>query len=136
MPTHNAALAGDTNAWHLSGTVGSTTLDVYVTVPNDYQWGEHVDASKFQEPCTGAITIMVSSDGTVGKLFGKPAMFCYGSAAKDAVADLRTAWRLGGPWTLATPTASMTVYGDPTQGDFSEQNTGDHWAVSAGWQEA
>lgn len=136
MPTHDARVPGDIYAWHLSGTVGSTTLDTYFTVPNDYQWAEHVDATRFQDPCTGAVTIMVSSDGTVGKLFGRPTIFCVGTDAKNAVADLRTAWRLGGPWTLVTPTATMTVYGDPSSGDFSEQNTGAHWAVQAGWSEA
>jgi hypothetical protein len=134
MPTHDAS-GGAQNAWHLSGTVGAVTLDTYFIVPASYSWQEHIDASAFVDPCTQAKTIMVTSDGNPGKLFGRPTQSCYGSNGKAAKDDLRRAWELGGPWTLTTPTESLTVYADPSAQDFDAVNFGDRWDVSFTWQE-
>lgn len=123
------------NRWRLSGTVGATTLDCYVMVPSSYTWQSHVDAVKMIDPCTGIPTILRGlPSGTTGPYFGRPVMHVEGANRAAVVAELFNAWKLGGPWTLATPTESLTVVADPTQGDFSKQNFGDHWEVSFGWQ--
>jgi hypothetical protein len=136
MPaTVRIASGAKRNRWRLHGTVGAVSLDVYFGVPSNYKWSEHVDAGKFEDPCTNAATVMVTSDGTRGKLYGRPPIECRGPTAKAVVADLRTAFELVGPWTLVTPTETLLVQADATQGDWDQDNAGQIWRVGLGFQE-
>jgi hypothetical protein len=91
--------------------------------------GEPVD------PCSGQVTLMVTSDGTPGKLYGRPTMVCYGPQAKAAKDALRQAFEAVGPWTLATPTETLTVCADPSAQDFESVNAGDTWTTAFTWQQ-
>jgi hypothetical protein len=128
VPPLDAAVPTSTQRWRLTGTVGPLTLA-------SYQWQEHVDALKLIEPCTGAVTIMVTTAGTPGKLAGRPTMTCYGVDAKAAKDALRAAWEAIGPWQLATPTETLTVCADPAAQDYEAVNAGAYWQVAYSWQE-
>jgi len=132
---HDASFSGSPQ-WRLTGTVGSTELDVRFSVPASYQWSRHIEASKLLDPCGGPPTMLIQTDGTLGKVFGRPTMWLRGSAASTALADLESAWAKVGPWSLYTPTdtGGLSVVCDPTQGDFTKQNQGSHWEVSMGFQ--
>jgi hypothetical protein len=135
MAALDATVPGSSVRWQLTGTVGAHALDVQFTVPAAYQWQEHVDALKLVDPCSGQVTLMVTSDGTPGKLYGRPAMVCYGPQAKAAKDALRQAFEAVGPWTLATPTETLTVCADPSAQDFESVNAGDTWTTAFTWQQ-
>jgi hypothetical protein len=78
---------------------------------------------------------MVTTDGSPGKYSGQPPIELRGPQAKAVVADLRRAFELTGPWTLVTPTETLTVVVDPGLGDFGAHNYGRYWGVAVGFQQ-
>lgn len=132
MPPTPHDAAGSTIKWRLF----NAAIDVSFSVPNSYQFQRNVQATRMPDPCSGSYTLIVRSDGTLGKQFGRPTMRLVGAAATQALADLETAWATIGPFTLVTPTGTLSVYVDPTQGDFLKQNFGREWQVQMGFVEA
>lgn len=133
---HDASIPGSGVKWTLSGTVANTNINCSFTVPTSYQWQTNKQAIRLQDPCNDSFTLVVRSDGTSGKLFGRPTIRVQGSEATNAIADLRIAWDRTGPWTLTVPEGSLSVLADPTQGDWQKQNLGSHWEVQMGFLEA
>ena len=131
---HDASIPGSGVKWTLSGTVANTDINCSFTVPVSYQWSRSSQAIKLIDPCGGAPTLMVRSDGTLGKQFGRPTIWLKGTQATNAVVDLETAWSKVGPWTLVTPTETLSVLVDATQGDFIKTNLGTHIEVQVGLQ--
>ena len=129
-----AALSDSTHCWRITGTVGATSVDIYLDQPDGYEWQRPEPSRKAVDPCGGAPTLLYRSDGTLPKRAGRPTFQLRQNRAA-ALADLRTIYRLRGPWTVTTPTESFSAVVDPTQGTIAEQNRGTYWAVSFGLAE-
>ena len=134
MP-HDASIPGSGIKWTLSGSVANTNINCSFTVPTSYQWSRSSQAIKLTDPCGLAPTLMVRSGGSLSKQFGRPTIRVQGAQATNVVTDLETAWSLAGPWTLVTPTETLSVVVDGTQGDFVKTNLGTHIEVQTGFQE-
>jgi len=132
---HDASIPGSTVVWRITGSVSNSEVNTTFTVPSTYTWQRATQAIKLDDPCSGSTTLIVRTDGTLGKRSGRPTLWLKGSQATNALTDLETVWSKIGPWTLTTPTESLTVLADPTQGALTKSNAGTHIEVTMGFQE-
>lgn len=132
---HDASLPGSTVVWRITGTVSNSEINTTFTVPSVYAWQRDVQSIKLPDPCSGTSTLIVRTDGTLGKRVGRPTIWLQGTQATNAATDLETVWAKIGPWTLTTPTETMTVLADATQGGLVRTNAGTHIEIQLGLQE-
>lgn len=131
---HDASVPGSTIIWRLTGTVNTSEINVTFTVPNAYTWQRETQSIKLDNPCSNTSTLIVRTDGSLGKVSGRPTIWLKGTQATNALADLETVWAKIGPWTLATPEGSFSVTADPTQGPFTKTNQDAHIEVQMGFR--
>lgn len=130
-------LSGPDYEWHISGTVGTTTVDLYLDMPDAYDWPRPEPARKALDPNGGPPTLIYRSDGTMPLRAGTPQFRIDGDDPEaDAIwASLADVYRYRGPWALETPTEAFSFVADPTVQQWRDVNQGTARIVSFGFQE-
>ena len=122
--------------WELSGTVGTTTVDVLIEVSGAYEWDRPEPVTKMLDPCGGPPTLIYRSDGSLPRRTGVPLFIIKLDGNEAAVQSaLETIYAKRGPWALVTPTESFNVVVDPTVGPFKYQNFGGYRTITFGLAE-
>ena len=123
--------------WHITGSVGEVDVDIYLDVPDAYEWPRPEPSEKTIDPCDGTATLTYFNDGTMPKRVGAPEFRIDGEdpEADDVWAALQTVYMLRGPFTLTTPTEEFDAVVDPTVSGWSDRNYGAYRLVGFGWQE-
>jgi len=132
---HDASIPGSTVVWRITGTVTNSEINCTFTVPSTYTWQRATQAIKLDDPCSNSATLIVRTDGQLGKRSGRLAIWLKGSQATNALTDLETVWAKIGPWNINTPDGTFSVLADPTAGPFVKTNAGTHWEVQMGFSE-
>lgn len=118
--------------WVVSGTVTDpitslpVTLNFAVDCPGPNPWTRtEPDAAKVMNPCTRQITMVLNGSGILVKRTAHPTFRIPNLPDRATMlANLRTIWRLRGPWSVLVPdypgTEVITCMCDPTAGPYIE----------------
>jgi len=129
--------AWSTEPWHIGpSTVGATTIDRDIDVPDVPTWETPAPARKAIDPCNATVTMLYRSDVETPAQATITFVIPADDELADVMSDLTAFWTLKGPWDLTDAEGvTRSVVADPTRGSWVRTNQGIYRTVAIPVQE-
>jgi hypothetical protein len=115
MPTTHMA-----TPWRLR-SVSGTAINFPFDVPGEITWQYPEEARVAYDPCGGSPTVLSTPAAVPLRRIRVPVRLNKGSDRNTRITALKALWVGRGPYLLDTPSGTLTVVIDPSQGALEEQ---------------